>query len=214
MQVEGPLCFRRYGQLPRRALQKVFRQGWNVVRPLAKRGNLDLDDTKPVKEILAKVPGRHALAEVAIGRGNQAHVDMLRPVADGLDFAVLEKPQQCRLHPEAHFPDFVEEQRAAVRHLNPAETVPIGASEAAARMAEELRLEERLRKTRAVHGDVGPTAPVRTVVRLPGKDVFPDPAFAGNQNLRVGLTRAPGHFDGLPHRRACADEGPGPIPIC
>ena len=92
--------------------------------------------------------------EVAVGGGDHAHVDarlrLIRP--DGLDLAVLEKPQQERLHAQAHLADFVEEQRAAMRELELAALVAVGAGEAALDVSEELRLEQRLGQAGAVHG--------------------------------------------------------------
>ena len=73
--------------------------------------------------------------------------------ADGLHLAVLEEPQQQRLHAQAHLADFVEEQRAAVRQLQLAELVAVGAGEAALHVAEQLRFEQRLGQARAVDRD-------------------------------------------------------------
>ena len=41
-------------------------------------------------------------------------------VADALELALLQHAQQLRLQRRAHRPDFVEEQRALVRLLEPA----------------------------------------------------------------------------------------------
>ena len=60
--------------------------------------------------------------------------------ADGLNLAGFQKPQQQRLHPQAHFPDFVEKDRAGVRLPQEARVVAERAGEAAAGVPEELRL--------------------------------------------------------------------------
>ena len=78
-----------------------------------------MDDAQPVQEVLTELAGGDEIVQVAIGGGDDANVDtrmrLVRP--DGLNLAVLEKPQQPRLHAQAHVADFVEKQRAAMREL-------------------------------------------------------------------------------------------------
>ena len=62
---------------------------------------------------------------------------------DGLDLPVFQEPQQERLHAEAHLPDLVQEQRAAVRDLNLPLLVAVGAGKTALDVAEQLGLQER-----------------------------------------------------------------------
>ena len=120
-------------------------QRLHVLGPLPERRHVEVDDAQPVQQVLAELAGGDQVGQVAIGGGDHAHVDpRLRFVrADGLDFAVLEKPQQQGLHAQAHLADFVEKQRAAMRELELAALVAVGAGEAAFDVAEELRLEER-----------------------------------------------------------------------
>ena len=84
-----------------------------------------------------------------------AHVDAarLRSVADALDLAGLEEPQQQRLHAQAHLADLVHEDRAAVGRFEQAALVAVGVGEAAAHVAEQLRLEQRVGNARAVDRD-------------------------------------------------------------
>ena len=84
-----------------------------------------------------------------MGRGDDADVDLDRVrVADALELALLQHAQQLRLQRGAHRPDFVEEQRALVRLLEPALPGRDRAGERAAHVAEQLRLEQRLREWR------------------------------------------------------------------
>src|SRR5262245_1745385 len=97
-----------------------------------------MDDAQPIVEVLAKLPGGDEVSQFSIRRGDDPDVDLrLRLIgADRLDFAVLEEPQQQRLHAQAHLADFVEEERAAMCELNLAALVPERASEAALHVAE------------------------------------------------------------------------------
>ena len=78
---------------------------------------------------------------LALGRRDQAHVDAPdRPVgANRLNFAGFREPQEGRLHPQAHFAQFVEEQRAVVGLPDEARFVAIGARETAADVTELKR---------------------------------------------------------------------------
>ena len=79
------------------------------------------DDVEPVVEVLAEVARRDLLLEVAVGRGDQAHVDLDRlDAADALELALLERAQQLHLHLDRDLADLVEEQRAAVGQLEAA----------------------------------------------------------------------------------------------
>ena len=64
---------------------------------------------------------------------------------------LLQHAQDLGLRARAHVADFVEEQRAAVGLLEPADPLLVGARERALLVAEELRLEQVLLQRRAVH---------------------------------------------------------------
>ena len=169
-----------------------------------KRRHVQVDDAQAVEEILTELPGGHALGQVAIGRCDDTDVGNRRGLVrtDRLDFTGLEEPEQERLHPQAHFTHFVEEQRAAMRELQLARLVAIGAREAALDVTEQLRLEQRLGQTRAVHRDEGAPRAARSHVDGAGDEVLADPAFAGDQDLRFADRGAACHRQHFHHRRA------------
>jgi hypothetical protein len=67
--------------------------------------------------------------------------------------------QELRLHLERHVPDLVEEHRPTVRGDEVAVAVGDGAGERAARVPEELALEQMRRHRGAVLGEEGLAAP-------------------------------------------------------
>ncbi len=70
---------------------------------------------QPMIKVRAKPPGAHFLGEIAIGRRDQAHIDLVLAVrADALQLPVLQHAQQLGLHDERQFADFVEKERAAI----------------------------------------------------------------------------------------------------
>ncbi len=94
-----------------RPLEKVLRHRLDVFGPFSKRRHVKVDDLQPVQQVLAEMAGRHQVGKVAVGGRDHPNVDArLRLIrTDGLDLAVLEKPQQERLHAQAHLADFVQE---------------------------------------------------------------------------------------------------------
>src|SRR5262249_57851648 len=90
---------------------------------LAKRWKDDLHDAQAVVEVLAESLLADFLGEVGVRRRDDAHVDRDRlPAADALDLSFLQHTQQLRLDGERGIGDLVEEDRAAARELELAET--------------------------------------------------------------------------------------------
>ena len=154
------------------ARREVVDQRRDVFAALAQRRHVNVNDAQPVEQVLAELARGDALGQVAVRRRDDADVHVMRaPIvrADRLDFAVLEEAQQQRLHAQAHLPDFVEEERAAVRELQLAELVAVGAGEAALDVAEQLGLEERLGQPGAVDGDERTAGALRVRVDVRGR---------------------------------------------
>ena len=114
----------------------------------------DLERVEPEEQVLAEqLVGDH-LAEVAIGRAEDADVDAERLVlADAADLAGFEEPQQLDLHALVQLADLVEEERAAVGDLEEPLAVRVGAGEGPLAMAEELALDQVLGQGAAVDRD-------------------------------------------------------------
>ena len=112
-------------------------------------GMVERQDVEPVVEV---GPEGAALArgdEVAVGRGDDAHVDLERlAAADALDLALLQDAQELGLHRQRHVADLVEEERAAARALELAAALLGRAGERARLVAEELGLDELAREAR------------------------------------------------------------------
>ena len=132
----------------------ALRQRHDVVLALAQRRHLDRDDVQAVVEVLAELAGLHHRRQIAVGRGDQPDVDAQRPrAAEPLELVLLEHAQDLGLRARAHVADLVEEQRAAVGLLEPADALLVGAGERALLVAEQLGLEQVLLERRAVHLD-------------------------------------------------------------
>ena len=98
-------------------------------------------------QVLAEPPRRDRRLQPAVGRRDQPHVDLQRRrAADALEPLLLERAQDLRLQRQRQLADLVEEQRAAVRHLELARLARDGAGERALLVAEQLGLEQRSRE--------------------------------------------------------------------
>ena len=101
-------------ELARALLQEVARQRRDVLLPLAQRRQPQAHDVEAVHQVLAEQALPHALLQVLVRRGDDAHVRLQRRVAaDAVVLAVGEHAQQAHLQVGRHVADLVEEQRAA-----------------------------------------------------------------------------------------------------
>src|SRR5690606_30842105 len=100
------------------APHEIVDQIRQVFETLAKRRHADREHVQAEEEVLAELAGRDPSLEIAVRCGKDPHVraPALR-AADTLEYPLLQHAQQLHLHIEAHVPDLVEEQGAAVREL-------------------------------------------------------------------------------------------------
>jgi hypothetical protein len=125
----------------------------NIVAPLAQRGQRDLDDAEPIKQIFTE-PGRlHLAFRVAVRRRDDPGVYANRLVsAQPFDGALLHA-QQLGLHRRRDVDDFVEKQRPAGGGLETPDTLRDCVGERAFLEPEEFRFEQRLRDRGAIDGN-------------------------------------------------------------
>src|SRR5262249_59917347 len=125
------------------ATQEVGDEELNVRPALAERRHRDLDDTDAVEEVAPEPPEPDRLLEMAVRRRDEADVHLAPAVgADALHHAVLEHAQQLRLERERGLADLVEEQGAPVGQLELSFALGDRAGERAARVAEQLALQQ------------------------------------------------------------------------
>ena len=135
------------------APQEVVDQERDVLAPLAQRRQRDRDDVQAEEEILAEVAGPDHGLEVAVGGGDEAHVHLDRACVPPRrsKALLLQDAQQLHLRAARQVADLVEEEGAAVGQLEAAPVLAVRPGEGAPLVAEQLRLEERLRQRGHVH---------------------------------------------------------------
>ncbi len=139
---------------------EVFDQQRNVVTPVPQGRHRDGEHIEAEKQILAEIARPHLFAQVDIGRGHDAHIhlDGAR-AADALDLPLLQCAQQLALRGERQRADLVQEQRAAIRPLEPPRPLRRGSRIGAFLDAEQLRFHQRVGYGGAVDRDERPVAP-------------------------------------------------------
>ncbi|MDI7269487.1 MAG: hypothetical protein QME96_15980, partial [Myxococcota bacterium] len=164
----------------------------DVAAPVAQRRNLDRQDAQPVEQILPERAVPHHRREVAIGRGDDAHVGApLLDRPDGHERRVLDDPQQLRLQRGAHVAHLVEEQRPPVGRLEEAAPIRHRAGEGAAHVAEEPGFEQRILQGRAVLRDERAGAARRQIVDRTGDEVLAGAVLPGDQHRGIRTRDAP-----------------------
>ena len=102
--------------------------------------------------------------------------------------------------------DLVQEERPSRRELEPTRLLALGARECATLVSEQLGLEERLGKGRAVHGDERPVGASRSRGGRPRDQLLAGPALARDQDRRVGRRDLGRQGQRRPERGGLADE--------
>ena len=179
------------GHGARLGLDEVADERDQVLAPLAQRRQVHGDHVQPVVEVGAEGAVLDGRRQVAVGGGDDAHVDAQRTLAaDAQELARLEHAQELRLGGRSHLADLVEEERALVRQLELAELLRVRVGERAALVAEELALEQRLGDGGAVQRDELLASARLPVVDGLGDQLLAGAALAGDQH--GGLARRDG----------------------
>src|SRR5262249_18063023 len=145
--------------------------------------------------------------EILVRRRHAPHVDGAhRFAADGTHLAGLKDAKELALQWRGEIADLVEEDRSVVRFDEEAAARLRCAGECAARVAEELTLEERLRKRGAVDRDERFVRARTAGVDRARDELFARAGLARDEHRRRGRRDLIDERAELAHRRALPDE--------
>ena len=168
---------------------------------------MDVDHVEPVVEVFAELALAHIRGEVAVRRGDEAEVDAYVFVAaDALYGARLEGPEELYLRGEVDLRYLVEEERSAAGSLELSDLRAVCAGERAFLVAEELGLDERRRKRRALDGDERSGRSRRQVVERLCDELLSRSRRAFDKDVCVCLCRLPDEPVDFFHRGRLARE--------
>src|SRR5947209_6869468 len=150
----------------------------NVLGPFAQRRHRDRKDVQTIEQVLAEAAGFHVRDEIAVGRRNNAHIDLHGlPGADRVDLAFLNRAQQLDLRGRRQLADFIEKQRAARGFDEFAGVFFGGAGERAFLVPEQGRFDEIFRDGAAVYRHERFGAPFAGAVDGAGNQLLANPGF-------------------------------------
>ncbi len=187
--------------------QEAGGQPWNVFAPIAQRRQMNLDRVETEEQILPEPPGRDFGVEIGVGRRDQPDVRLSRARrSETLELTGLEHAQQLLLLAERHVGDLVEEQRAAIGHLESPDAILLGVGEGALHVAEELALEHPFGHAAGVDSDHGPRRAHRHAVKRLRDEALARAVFAGDEHVGVGRPHAIDHLQHRAHRGRLGDQ--------
>ena len=98
--------------------QQMISQQRDILSPFGKRWDLQIHHVESVKQIFAELAAGHRLRQVAVGRGDDPHVDLdIAVAAQRTHLTLLQDAQQLHLQRNRHITDLVEKQRTALSGL-------------------------------------------------------------------------------------------------
>src|SRR3989454_7923637 len=169
------------------ALHEETDQRGDVLGSLPQRRDVDGEDVQAIVEVVAEALLLDQPSEVAVRRGDQTDVDLDRPgAADTLERLLLEDPEELRLERERDLAHLVEEECAAMGHLEASDLLRDGPGERAPLVAEELALQETRRDGGAIDLDEGSLAAAASVVNGARDQFLPRAGLAEHEHGRVG----------------------------
>jgi hypothetical protein len=188
--------------------QKFLGQGQNVLGSAAQRRHVHRDHVQAVKQILAKTPGFHLFAQVAIRCGQHADVGMagLR-LPHPLILAILQEAQKLRLDFKRKLADFVEEQRPSLGGRDFSQRVANRARERTADMAEQFTFEQLRLKAGTVDGHERHALAQAPFMDAPGERRLAGSVFAENEDVGRSRSHPQGDLKHLPHALAFRTKG-------
>ena len=182
----------------------------DVLRPLAQRRHHDPDHVEAEVEVLAEFSLLHQGFQVAIRRGHDAGLDEdVAGAAQAPEPLLVQRAQHLGLERQAHLPDLVQEEGAAVGDLHETFLRALGVGVAAPLEPEELALEEGLRDGAAVHFHEGAGVRGPQLVDLAREELLSHARLSLQEHGGAsGRRHFPDGFEDLRQLRASAhDQG-------
>ena len=81
-----------------RLAQQMIGQQRDILRTFRQRRDFEVNHIQAIEEIFTKLAARHRFGQIAVGRGDNPHIDVYVTVAaERSDFAFLQHAQQLHL---------------------------------------------------------------------------------------------------------------------
>ncbi len=197
----------RLAQILAQLADEMPRQIRDVFLAFAQRRNVHGQHVQTVIQVFAKRALFERRAQIHVGGGDHAHIDVPDFVAaQPLELALLQDAQQLHLDAGRHVADFVHENGAGVGLFELAGLADIGARERALLVAEQFALHQIFGQRGAVDFDERPILAGRVMMNGARDHILADAAFAAQQNGGAGGRHALNGGEDFAHGRAAADD--------
>src|SRR5712672_556478 len=141
-------CFSRI------AIDKIFREQSNILFSFSKRRNLYRKNLEPIKQITPEGSLGYRSIQISIRSGDDANVNLDGlGASDPFEFSFLKDSQERDLSVRGQFAYFVEENRASICQLKPAQALLSRPRKGALFMAEKLRSDKITGDCGTVHAN-------------------------------------------------------------
>ena len=179
----------------------------NVLGALAQGRNANRHNIQPEIQILAKQAMRNQLAQIPVGRSDDAHIGANRAASTNRGkFAFLQHPQKPGLRFQRHVADFVQEQGAAIGLLETARRAGSGPCKGALLMPEQLALDQFARNRRHIDRDKRTVAALAVIMQGARYQFLAGPRLAAYQHRQVGRHQARQNPVNFLHRLGAPDQ--------
>src|SRR5262249_55103528 len=183
--------------------QEMSRERQYVCAPFTQRRQMNGNHGKPKVEIFPESPGSYFSPEVAVGRGDDPHIDRaLVRSSYPLAFSLLQDAQQFSLKIAAHFANFIQEQRPAVGAFEESRLSAVGAGERASLVTKEFRLQHSFSQGFTVDGNERLANTIAMVVNCTGDHLFPRAALTADEYSATPTRGATREIEHVMHRWA------------
>ena len=151
-------------------------QQGQILFAIAQWRQMNVEHVETVEQVLAQMAIGNGLAGVLVRSSDHPHVHRsFRLAAQPAHFMIFQYAQQLRLRGRRHFADFVQQQRAAVRQFEAADSPLGGTGERTPLVAENFALHQGLGDRRTVDGHKGTTGSRRKLVQRARQTSLPVP---------------------------------------
>jgi hypothetical protein len=190
-------------------VDELLEEQGDVLASPAQGRQIELHHLDAVVEVPAEGAVPHLSREIAVGRGDHAHVGLLGAgCPERLVLPLLKHAQQPDLQGLAYLANLVEEQGPAARQGEATGLVLRGPREGAGLVPEQLRFEQGVGQRPAVDGHEGTVPTGAQAVNGARHQLLAGAGLALDQDGAFALRDAGERLDEPPHGRAAADDVP------
>ncbi len=169
------------------AFQELVGQGQNVGTTLTQWCQVQREDIEPVEEVFTKTTGGHFFLEIAVGGGNDAHIQRHGlAAAQAFHFFFLEHTQQFRLQANIDLGDFIQQQGATIGLFEFTGPGGVGTGECAFLIAKQHGFQHGLGNGRTIDGYKRLVAAARIFMNEAGIDFFAAAGITTDHDGNIG----------------------------